>query len=220
MEYNHQETRKNIAAMLMQIKAIKLNPHKPFQWASGLFSPIYCDNRLALSYPRLRTMIVEELVAKSDYFGPVQVIAGVATAGIPHGVLLADRLDLPFVYVRDKAKAHGRNNKLEGEVRGYERVLVIEDLFSTGGSSIRAAQAVEDFGCRIAGILSVFSYELESLRQNMESSEYEYTSLTTFQDVIEVARTENLFKEEDLKLLEEWRKDPQLWSDRMKLTAK
>jgi len=213
MDQNAQTMNKNIAAMLMQIKAIKLNPHKPFKWASGLYSPIYCDNRLSLSFPRLRTMIAESFVTAAEKHGPVQVIAGVATAGIPHGVLLADRLNLPFVYIRDKAKTHGRNNRIEGEVRGYERVLVIEDLFSTGGSSISAAQVLEDMGCRIAAVMSVFSYELDVLKQNMEDAEYAYSSLTTYNDAIEVAASEKLITQDDLELLKTWRNDPKAWSD-------
>ncbi len=198
--------------MLMQIKAIKLNPHNPFRWASGLYSPIYCDNRLALSYPRLRRMIIDGMVDVAADFGPSQVIAGVATAGIPHGVLLADRLDLPFVYVRSKAKEHGRNNLIEGEVRGYERVLVIEDLFSTGGSAIQAAEVIESQGCQIAGILSVFSYDLPALRHNMQEAEYAFGSLTNYDAVLEVALRENLFSDEAIEVLKNWRHDPAAWS--------
>ncbi|MEM6726643.1 MAG: orotate phosphoribosyltransferase, partial [Bacteroidota bacterium] len=139
-----------VAQKLLQIKAIKLNPDQPFTWASGIQSPIYCDNRKTLSYPSIRKFLASCFAEKAKAFGTVNCIAGVATAGIAHGLLLAEALNLPFIYVRSKAKGHGMQNLIEGDVRGNERVLVVEDLISTGGSCIKAVEALEDYGCSVA----------------------------------------------------------------------
>ena len=147
-----------VAQHLLQIKAIKLSPQNPFIWASGRRSPIYCDNRVSLSHPEVRSYLIEQLQAQSSHFEPFGGVAGVATAGIPHGALLADRLNLPFLYIRSKAKAHGRQNQIEGELHPGARYLVVEDLISTGGSSLLAVEALREAGGEAAGVLALFTY--------------------------------------------------------------
>jgi orotate phosphoribosyltransferase len=203
-----------VAHKLLQIKAIKLNPQNPFTWASGLRSPIYCDNRVALSFPDVRNFMKQALVEKSQAFAPFNMVAGVATAGIAYGALLADALDLPFVYVRSSSKAHGRQNIVEGHLRGNERVLVIEDLISTGGSSLRAVQVLEAMGCHIAGVLAVFSYELPAARANFAKEHCPYASLSNYSMLLEAALERGYIDVEELVALNEWRLDPEAWSAR------
>ncbi|HMR20353.1 MAG TPA: orotate phosphoribosyltransferase, partial [Sphingobacterium sp.] len=164
---NLNEVEQKIAESLLQIKAIKLQPKNPFTWASGWKSPIYCDNRIALSHPSIRTYIRQKLSELiQDEFGAVEMISGVATAGIPQGVLVAQELGLPFTYVRASAKDHGRNNLIEGEVVSGQRVVVIEDLVSTGKSSLQAVRALREAGCNVGGLVSIFSYGLDVAVQN------------------------------------------------------
>ena len=177
---------KNMAANLLQIKAIKLSPQTPFTWASGLRTPIYCDNRLTLSYPKIRQTVVQGMAEKCTEFDDIEAIAGVATAGIPHGALLADRLDLPFIYVRSKAKAHGRENKIEGELKKPSKLIVVEDLISTGKSSLEAVQALRDEGHTILNVLSIFDYQLEKAKSNFEAAQCTYNSLTTYDELFSV----------------------------------
>ena len=164
-----------VARKLLEIKAVKLNPQDPFTWASGMLSPIYCDNRVALSYPEVRTFLKNSMATASRAFGDFDVVAGVATAGIPHGALLADVLEKPFIYVRSSAKDHGRRNKIEGALQAGQRVLVIEDLISTGGSCLAATDAVQDAGGVVAGVLAIFQYGFPkaetALRKKRSNSE-------------------------------------------------
>lgn len=203
---------KEVAKQLMQIKAIKLNPQNPFTWASGRKSPIYCDNRLLLSYPNVRKYIKQSLAEKSkDY--QFNMIAGVATAGIPHGALLADALDMPFVYVRSKAKAHGRQNMIEGELRGNERVLVIEDLISTGGSCLQAVDALEAVGCRIEGVMAIFTYGFAEAEKRFAEADCKFSTLSNYDVLLEEALACDYINSDDVQRLKDWRKDPVAWSE-------
>ncbi|WP_214740020.1 MULTISPECIES: orotate phosphoribosyltransferase [unclassified Exiguobacterium] len=203
---------KQIAEALLQIEAVTLSPTEPYTWSSGLKSPIYCDNRLTLSYPEVRQVIVDGLV-KSVNPTEVDVIAGTATAGIPHGALLADRLGLPFIYVRSSAKGHGKGNQIEGKLDNGARVLVIEDLLSTGMSSIDAAQAIRAAGGEVTGIQAIFSYGLPVLQKNLADADLTATSLTTFSELIEVAETTGVLTRSELESLREWQQDPRAWSN-------
>ena len=194
-----------VAKNLLQIKAIKLSPHSPFTWASGIQSPIYCDNRIVLSHPGERDFIKSCLVEKSKAFGPFDAIAGVATAGIPHGIMLADALKLPFVYVRAEAKSHGRKNQIEGELKGGERVLVVEDLISTGGSSLRVVDILREQGCEVAGVLAIFSYGFESAVRAFREAACPLETLTNYDTLIDEAVKSNYISTEDLRQLLAWR---------------
>lgn len=203
---------KQIAEALLQIEAVTLSPTEPYTWSSGLKSPIYCDNRLTLSFPNVRQVIVDGLV-KSVNPTEVDVIAGTATAGIPHGALLADRLGLPFIYVRSSAKGHGKGNQIEGKLEAGARVLVIEDLLSTGMSSIDAAQAIREAGGEVTGIQAIFSYGLPVLQKNLSDADLTATSLTTFSELIEVAESTGVLNRSELDSLRDWQEDPRAWSD-------
>lgn len=159
-----------VAQHLLRIKAVKLNLQDPFTWASGMLSPIYCDNRVALSYPDTRNFLKRCLAHAAAGFGSIDAVAGVATAGIAHGVLLADILQLPFAYVRAEAKGHGRRNQIEGDLAPGSRVLLVEDLISTGGSSLKAADALREAGCEVAGVLAIFQYGFEKRRRRLPNA--------------------------------------------------
>lgn len=201
----------DVAAKLLQIKAIKLNPQNPFIWASGIHSPIYCDNRIILSYPKIRTFVVEGLVEKSKEFGSFDMIAGVATSGIAFGALVANQLDLPFVYVRDKAKGHGRQNQIEGKINGGERVLVVEDLISTGGSCLNAVHALKENGCEVAGVIAIFSYGFDEAREAFAVANCHYDTLTDYNTLLKEAIKSNYISSSDMETLENWRAAPQKW---------
>ncbi len=201
-----------VAQKLLQIKAIKLSPQNPFTWASGMRSPVYCDNRIVLSYPKIRSYLIDCLTTTSQTFGNFNMVAGVATAGIAHGALLAAALDLPFVYVRSKSKGHGRLNLIEGELRGNERILVVEDLISTGGSSLKAVQALEDRGCQIAGVLAIFSYGFDRAKKAFEAEECTLKTLTNYEVLIREAVACEYISETDLENLEKWRQNPEQWA--------
>lgn len=203
---------KQIAEALLQIEAVTLSPNEPYTWSSGLKSPIYCDNRLTLSFPEVRQVIVDGLMKSVDPT-EVDVIAGTATAGIPHGALLADRLGLPFIYVRSSAKGHGKGNQIEGRLETGARVLVIEDLLSTGMSSIDAANAIRESGGEVVGIQAIFSYGLPILDKNLTDAALSATSLTTFSELIEVAEATGVLKRSELDSLHDWQQDPRAWSD-------
>lgn len=207
------EVEQKIAESLLQIKAIKLQPKNPFTWASGWKSPIYCDNRIALSHPAIRTYIrqkISELI--QDEFGAVDMISGVATAGIPQGVLVAQDLGLPFSYVRTSAKGHGRNNLIEGEVISGQRVVVIEDLVSTGKSSLQAVNALREAGCSVVGLISIFSYGLDVAAQNFADAKCSFFTLCDYDALIKVAAEKSYVLESDIDMLEKWRKNPASWS--------
>ncbi len=201
-----------VAKYLLQIKAIKLSPQNPFTWASGLKSPIYCDNRILLSHPNIRKDIKGFLAETAADFGKFNMVAGVATAGIAHGALLADALDLPFVYVRSKAKGHGRQNLIEGDLRGNERVLVVEDLISTGGSCLQAVQALETMGCTIAGVLAIFSYGFDKAKNAFEAADCSYQTLSNYEVLLQEALKCDYINQNDFESLQNWRKNPQEWA--------
>jgi orotate phosphoribosyltransferase len=203
---------KKIAEQLLQIKAIKLQPEKPFTWASGWKSPIYCDNRISLSYPVVRTYIRQALVSAIEQkYGKPDVIAGVATAAIAQGALVAEAMGLPFVYVRSSAKDHGRENLIEGEVRNDQSVVVIEDLISTGQSSLKAVQALRDAGCNVKGMISIFNYGFEIAEKNFENAQCPLISLCNYSDLIKQAVASSYIKESEIETLEQWRSTPEIW---------
>ena len=211
---NEQETSMALASFLLQIKAIKLNPANPFTWASGLKSPIYCDNRVTLSYPQVRTFIREGFKNMClDKFGTPDVIAGVATGGIPQGALVAQELGVPFVYVRSEKKSHGLNNQVEGVINSGQSVVIIEDLVSTGKSSLLAVEALREKGADIKGMLAIFTYGMEKATENFKNSNCLLSTLTNYDALIQKAVEENYIRKEDLESLLEWKKDPQAWSD-------
>jgi orotate phosphoribosyltransferase len=203
---------KQVAALLLQAGAVKLSPHEPFTWASGWKSPIYCDNRLTLSFPTIRTYIKQALAkAAQTYFPQTQAIAGVATAGIPQGALLADLLNLPFLYVRPKPKDHGLGNLIEGKIIPDAKVLLVEDLISTGSSSLKAAQAVRSAGMLAYGMLAIFSYDFDIARQNFEQVGVPLHVLCTYSTLLIEAVAKDFIGEEDMASLQEWRKTPDKW---------
>jgi orotate phosphoribosyltransferase len=209
------DTAERIAENLLQIKAIKLNNSNPFTWASGLKSPIYCDNRIALSYPKIRTYIRQELVKSiAENFGDVDVIAGVATAGIPQGMLVAQEMGLPFIYVRASAKSHGMINKIEGVLHSGQSVLVVEDLVSTGKSSLAAVDAINEAGAKVKGMVSIFTYGLAIAEENFKKKKCKLVSLSDYEHLIKTGIAGNSISEKDQKSLLEWREDPKAWSDK------
>ena len=201
-----------IAGDLLKIEAIKLSPDNPFTWASGWKSPIYCDNRLSLSYPDVRSIIKTALsLAISKEFQGVDVIAGVATAGIPQGALVADELALPFIYVRSKSKGHGLQNMIEGKIEKGQKVLLIEDLVSTGGSSLAAAEALREAGAEIAGMIAIFTYGFPISEQNFAENNVDLVVLSDYHHLLDYAQDERMFENDTLKTLKEWREDPANW---------
>ncbi|MDY3118390.1 MAG: orotate phosphoribosyltransferase [Peptoniphilus sp.] len=200
---------KEVCDYLLDVGAVSLSPKAPFTWASGIKSPIYCDNRLILSYPEARKVIEEALAnLVEEKFPEAEAILGTATAGIPHASYVSWILDLPSGFIRSKAKDHGKNKRIEGAFQEGEKVVVVEDLFSTGGSSIDAAKACEEEGLKVVGIVSIFSYELKAAEENFKKSGFKYASLATFPELAKVAVSRgDLSKEEEGKL-NRWREDP------------
>lgn len=199
----------------MQINAIKLQPANPFTWASGWNSPIYCDNRKVLSFPEVRREVVKafvEVIGKE--FQRPDLIAGVATGAIAHGVLVAEEMDLPFVYVRSAPKEHGLANTIEGTFKAGQKVLVIEDLVSTGKSSLRAVEALREAGLEVAGMVAIFTYQFEQSRQNFRKSGVELKTLSNYQHLIERAVETGYVMKEELETLEKWREDPENWQSK------
>ena len=202
------------ARCLLDIKAVKLSPVEPFTWASGRKSPIYCDNRLTLSYPSIRTYIRQQFVSLvTEIFEYVDVIAGVATGGIAQGVLVAQELGKPFVYVRPEAKSHGMKNQIEGDLKSGQTVVVIEDLISTGKSSLLAVDALRDAGAVVKGMAAIFTYELDVAKKNFEEKQIPLLTVTNYSTLIETAIKENYVSKENLASLNEWRENPEKWSD-------
>ena len=211
---NNSEVEKKVAEFLLQIKAIKLQPSNPFTWASGWKSPIYCDNRITLSHPSIRTYIRQQLSTLiQEEFGSVSVIAGVATAGIPQGVLVAQDLGLPFIYVRAKAKEHGTGNLIEGEFTPGQRVVVVEDLISTGKSSLQAVQALREAGCEVAGLVGIFNYGFDAADENFKNAKCRFITLSNYTALIEYAAEHNFVSTEDLNILRKWRENPEAWGN-------
>ncbi|MFH2142980.1 MAG: orotate phosphoribosyltransferase [Bacteroidota bacterium] len=205
-------TAKLIAKHLLQIKAIKLQPANPFIWASGWKSPIYCDNRKTLSYPETRDYIRDQFVKLVlEKYPDVEVIAGVATGAIAHGVLVAQALNKPFVYIRSDAKKHGLGNQIEGEIKENQKVVVIEDLISTGGSSLNAVEALRTANCNVLGMIAIFTYEFEKASSNFKQNTCELTTLSNYQSLIDSALEENYITLQDIDLLKTWRVDPENW---------
>ncbi|HFA49401.1 MAG TPA: orotate phosphoribosyltransferase [Bacteroidetes bacterium] len=194
-----------VAKHLLQIKAIKLSPQKPFTWASGIQSPIYCDNRITLSYPKIRKLLKEGMAEKSKEFGNFDAVAGVATAGIAHGMMLADALCLPFAYVRSKAKEHGRQNLIEGELQKGAKVLVVEDLISTGGSSLAAVSALREHGVEVVGVLALFTYNFEKANNAFKAAKCPLKTLSNYDVMIREALANRFINLIDVDLLTTWR---------------
>ncbi|MCM3123371.1 MULTISPECIES: orotate phosphoribosyltransferase [unclassified Mesobacillus] len=204
--------RKEIAESLLEIEAVSLQPDNPFTWSSGLKSPIYCDNRLTLSYPAVRRKVAKGLKDLIEqHFPETEMVAGTATAGIPHAAWVSELLDLPMCYVRSKAKGHGKGNQIEGKVTEGQKVVVVEDLISTGGSVIEAVQALRNAGCQVLGVVSIFTYELAKGEQQLKSSNIEAYSLTDFSTLAKIAEEKGLITKENLSSLEEWKQDPAEW---------
>jgi len=212
MNYSFNSAHK-VAEFLLQIKAISLKPNDPFQWASGWKSPIYCDNRKTLSYPRIRTFIRQEIVkAIDENFGRPDVIAGVATGGIAQAALVAQELGLPLVYIRPKMKEHGQKNQIEGVLESGQSVIVIEDLVSTGNSSLIAVDALRDQGCIVKGMVAIFTYGFDQARKNFLDHKCPLVTLSDYNALIEKARETNYVQETDLESLMEWRENPSTWA--------
>jgi len=203
---------RRVARDLLQIKAIKLNPQNPFTWASGRRSPIYCDNRVVLSYPAVRSAIVADLVALAATFSGVTGVAGVATAGIPHGALLADRLNVPFIYIRSSAKERGRQNVIEGELQVGASYLVVEDLISTGGSSLQAVAALRAAGGQVAGVVALFTYGFPEASAAFAAAGCPLRTLSHYDALLEEAWSTGYISQEQQAFLANWRQDPIAWS--------
>ncbi len=206
------EQSNQIAKDLLDIEAIFLRPNEPFTWASGIKSPIYCDNRITMSYPHVRRAIAKGLAAviKTTY-PEAEVIAGTATAGIPHAAWVAELLDLPMVYIRSEAKEHGKGNQIEGRIQPNQKMVVIEDLLSTGGSVLEACEGAKREGADVLGVAAIFTYELPQVQENFDQAGLSYVTLTNYTALIESALETGAIQESDVALLQEWRKDPAAW---------
>lgn len=203
---------KEVASRLLEIGAIKLNLQKPFNWSSGWQSPIYCDNRLSLSYPDIRSFVKRGLSnLVSLHFPQVEAIAGVATAGIPQGALIADALQMPFAYVRSKPKGHGMENLIEGKLDSGRKVVVVEDLVSTGGSSLKAAEALRAAGCEVLGMVCIFTYGFDLAEKNFKDAQLPLYSLSNYSDLIEEAEKLGIVSKSEMETLEDWRRSPESW---------
>ncbi len=204
---------KETAELLLQIKAIKLSPTAPFTWASGWKSPIYCDNRVTLSYPPIRNFLKEEMAKLIEKkYGKPDVIAGVATGAIAIGVLVAQELGVPFVYVRPEQKKHGRKNQIEGFLDSGQNVVVVEDLISTGKSSLHAVSALKEAGAVVKGMIAIFSYGFELATTNFKENNVELAILSNYENLLEQALDSNYISEKELLVLQEWRKNPSEWN--------
>lgn len=202
-----------LAEKLLKINAVKLQPSTPFTWASGWNSPIYTDNRRTLSYPALRSFIKVELTRTIlENFADVDAVAGVATGAIAQGALVADELDLPYVYVRSTPKDHGLENLIEGDLRPGKKVVVVEDLISTGGSSLKAVQAIRNAGCEVVGMVAIFSYEFPIAEKAFNDADVKLVTLSNYSALITAALETGFIRETDVETLREWRKDPSVWT--------
>lgn len=202
-----------VAEFLLQIKAVKLQPQNPFTWASGWKSPIYCDNRITLSYPNIRTFIRQNFSnAILEHFGRPDVIAGVATGGIAQGALVAEELGLPFIYVRSSKKEHGMGNQIEGYFEEGQKVIVIEDLISTGGSSLKAVEALREANLNVRGLAAIFSYGFDIAEKNFQDAKCPYITLTNYDVLIEKALNDTYITKDDIQSLKEWKVNPSQWN--------
>jgi len=209
----NKNTAKKTAEVLLQINAIKLSPKKPFTWASGWKSPIYCDNRIVLSYPPIRNYIREKMAKHIEkYYGKPDVIAGVATGAIGIGVLVAEYLGLPFVYVRPEAKKHGRQNKIEGYIEKGQSVVVVEDLISTGKSSLNAVKALKEAEVNVKGMVAIFSYGFEVANSNFEKENLTLHTLSNYENLLEQALDTHYINKNELKTLSQWNANPSEWN--------
>ena len=208
----NKETAKKTAELLLQIKAIKLEPQQPFTWASGWKSPIYCDNRIILSYPMIRNYVRENFARQiEEKYGKPDVIAAVATGAIGIGMLVAEYLSLPFAYVRPEPKGHGRQNQIEGNLEEGQTVVVIEDLISTGNSSLNAVKALKEAGANVKGMFAIFTYGFDTSVKNFENLEIELHTLSDYENLIETAQNTNYINTEEAGVLRKWREDPANW---------
>lgn len=206
----------SVLLSLLQINAIKLNPANPFTWASGWKSPIYCDNRKTLSYPTVRNLIADRFKEKIiERYPDVDVIAGVATGAIAHGMLVADRLNLPFIYVRSAPKKHGLENLVEGDVKVGQKVVVIEDLISTGLSSLAAVDALRNAGCEVLGMAAIFTYGFNHAVENFKQANVQLDTLASYSEMIEIAIEQGFVNKEHFDLLKSWRNDPENWGSNL-----
>lgn len=202
-----------VAEFLLQIKAVKLQPNNPFQWSSGWNSPIYCDNRKVLSYPKVRTFVRQTFVsAITERYGEPDMIAGVATGGIAIGALIAEEMGIPFIYVRSSAKAHGMQNQIEGAYEKGQNVVVIEDLISTGGSSIKAIEALREGGLEIKGLAAIFTYGFDVAIKNFKDADCDFITLSNYDLLIEQAVADNYVTSEDVESLSDWKTNPENWN--------
>ena len=202
-----------LAERLLKISAIKLQPENPFTWASGWNSPIYTDNRITLSYPEVRTFIKVELCRIiKERFPQADAVAGVATGAIAQGALVADTLAMPYVYVRSAPKDHGLENLIEGNLKPGQKVVVVEDLISTGGSSLKAVQAIRNAGCEVVGMVAMFSYGFPVAEKAFKEANVELVTLSNYNAMLEAALATNYIRAEDVETLKEWRKDPSVWT--------
>ncbi len=205
-------TASKVAEFLLQIKAVKLQPKQPFTWASGWKSPIYCDNRKTLSYPKIRTFIRQQFVQViRENFPTPDVIAGVATGAIAQGALVAEEMGLPFVYVRPEPKKHGMGNLIEGEIKAGQSVVVVEDLISTGGSSLKAVDALREAGCEVKGMAAIFTYGFQDAVENFRKSDVNLVTLSDYSSLVRQALHDEYITEQDMATLESWRKSPSTW---------
>ena len=210
--YSVNENALNVSESLLQIKAIILQPNDPFTWASGIKSPIYCDNRKILSFPKIRTYIRKEMVTTiEEKYGKPDVIAGVATGGIAVGALVAQELGLPFIYIRSKPKGHGLSNQIEGVVQKGQSVIVIEDLISTGKSSLDAVEVLREKGCSVKGMIAIFSYGLKVAAANFKNAQVPLATLSNYDAMLEKAVDSNYISSKDIKTLKAWKSDPNAW---------
>tara|TARA_R110001632_G_scaffold43376_1_gene109931 strand:+ start:84913 stop:85554 length:642 start_codon:yes stop_codon:yes gene_type:complete len=208
----HKDTAKKTAELLLKVKAIKLSPSEPFTWASGWKSPIYCDNRITLSYPSVRVFLKEEIAKIVELqYGKPDVIAGVATGAIAIGILVAQELGVPFIYVRPVPKSHGRKNQIEGYLESGQNVVVIEDLISTGKSSLNAVEALKEAGAVVKGMVAIFSYGFDIASDNFKNSNVSLTTLSDYAHLLEQAVDSQYITEKELDTLSDWRKDPGNW---------
>ncbi|TFH26691.1 MAG: orotate phosphoribosyltransferase [Bacteroidia bacterium] len=211
------EINRKVAGLLLQSKAIILEPAKPFTWASGWKSPIYCDNRVTLSYPEIRNYIKEAFTRIiEETFPSPDLVAGVATGAIAQGVLVAEAMNLPFVYVRPSVKGHGRQNLIEGRLQPGQKVVVVEDLISTGGSSLKAVDALRQAGAEVAGMVAIFSYGFQVAEDNFRDAKVALRTLTDYHTLIETALESGDIQPEQVALLQEWRKNPSQWKGESK----